>query len=130
MNSDDIHISNAVITTVPAGATTVILWDSTADTGTGTTLSKRRAYPLVKRALVRVFMDQGATFLAQDLAKISTTWRTYNNNGAGDAIAANTWFEKDVLFTGDDHRLAITTGTGPTVWEVSVRLIPDRALGQ
>ena len=129
-SANDIHISNSVITTTPAGSATVVLWDSTADPGLGTTLARRRAFPRIKRAVVRIYMDQAATFLAQDLAKNSTTWRTFNNSGSGDAITANTWFERDVLLVGDDHRLEVTTGTVPTVWEVSVRLSEDRPLGQ
>lgn len=125
----DIHVSNAAITTVPAGSATVVLWDSTADSGKGTTLTKRRSFPAVRRAIVRVYMDQAATFLAYDLVVGSNTFRAIN--GAGTAISASTWFEADVLFTSDDHKLVIATGTVPTVWEVSVRLVvDDRALGQ
>lgn len=125
----DINVSNAVITTVPAGSATVILWDSTADPGKGTTLTRRRAFTMIRRAIVRVYMDQNATLLLYDLPATSSTFRA--TNGAGDAITANTWFEADVLFTSDDHKITIVTGTVPTVWEVSVRLVEaDRGLGQ
>jgi len=127
----DVLISNSVITTVPAGSSTVTLFDTTASPDKGDTLSRRRGYRHVRRAIVRVFTDQAATFLAQSLTNNSTTWRTYNGTGAGEAISANTIFERDVLFIGDDTLLAITTGTQPTVWEVSVRLVEgDRAVGQ
>lgn len=129
-NNADIFLSGSVFSTVPAGAATVILWDSTADHATGVTLSIRKGYPEIKRALVRVFMDQAATFFSDDLVLISSTWRTFNGGGAGEAIAANTWFERDVLLPAQDHRLRILTATVPTVWEVSVKLSPDRALAQ
>lgn len=130
MNLAPIDISNSAITTVPGGSATVILWDSTADPGLGTTLARRRAYPKIARATVRIYCDQVVTFFADDLAKISTTWRPYNNGGAGDATTINTWFERNVLFEGDDHRLRVVTGTVPTVWEVSVKLWMNPALAQ
>jgi hypothetical protein len=127
----DIALSNAAITTVPAGATNVVLFDTTANPGTGVTFYRRRNHNRVRRGIVRVYTDQAATFFAQSVAFNSTNWRTYNGSGAGEAITANTFFERDVLFVGDDTRLTITTGTVPTVWEVSVRLVEgDRALGQ
>lgn len=130
MDTKPLLISNARITAVPAGSATVILWDSTEDPGLGTTLARRRAYPNLARATVRIYMDQAATFFADDLAKISTTWRTYNGSGSGEAIAANTWFERDVYLMGDDHRLRVLTATVPTVWEVSVKLWTDKPLSQ
>lgn len=125
------NISNAAITTAPGNNATTVLWDSTADPGKGTTLARRRVYPHVSRATVRIYADQVVTFKANDITAASSTWRTYNNSGSGDATTANTWFEKDVLFVGDDHQLTVTAGaTGPTVWECSVKLWNDRALGQ
>ena len=126
----DIFVGGTAISTVPAGSSTIVLWDSTKDPGTGVTLSIRKQYPELKRAVVRVFMDQTATFKANDLVSISSTWRTINGGGAGEPITASTWFERDVLFTAEDHQLVIVTGTVPTVWEVSVRLSTNRALGQ
>lgn len=129
-DTSGINISNSAITTVPAGSATVILWDSTAGLGTGTTLKHRRLYPQIARATVRIFADQVVTLFCEDLVVGSSTWRVYNNTGSGDATTINTWFEKDVLFPGDDHRLRVTTGTVPTVWEVSVKLWTERGLGQ
>lgn len=127
----DIHVSNAVITTVPALNTTVILWDSTADYGTGTTLTQRRAYTYIRRAIVRIYADQIVTLRAKDLVVGSTTWRVVNGGGSGEATSVNTYFERDYLFASDDHMLDVVVTTAPTVWEVSVRLVEDeRALGQ
>lgn len=127
----DIAISNAGISTIPAASSNITLFDTTAGHGTGTTLRTRRGYPKVRRAIVRVYTDQAATFFAQSLTVGSTTWRTYNGSGSGEAITANTLFERDVLFIGDDTLLYIATGTQATVWEVSVRLVEaDRSVGQ
>ena len=130
MAQEDINISNSAITTVPGASATVILWDSTADTGKGTTLTLRRQFPHLKRALVRIFVDQQCTFFHDNLVNGSTTWRTTNGSGSGETIAASTYFERDCLLMADDTRLKVTTGTAPSVWEVSVRLIPERPLGQ
>lgn len=129
-SNEDVVLAGSAFSTVPGGAATVILWDSTGDPGSGVTLSIRKQYPGLKRAVLRVFMDQAATFFADDLALISTTWRTFNNGGSGEGILASAWFERDVALIGDDHRLRILTGVAPSVWEVSLRLSADRALGQ
>jgi len=122
----DVHVSNSVITTVPTLNTTVILWDSTAHPGFGTTLSRRRAFPQIRRAIVRIYADQIVTFRAKDLTAGSTTWRVFDSA----ATVVNTWFERDVLFGSDDHMLDVVVTTAPTTWEVSVRLVEDeRALG-
>lgn len=126
-----INISNAAITTAPGASATTVVWDSTADPGTGVTLARRRAWPSICRATVRIYADQVVTMKAQDLTKGSSTWRTYNNSGAGDATTINTWFEKNVLFVGDDHQITVTAGgTPPTVWECSVRLWTSADLSQ
>jgi hypothetical protein len=129
--NNGINISNSAITSLPgASNSAVILWDSTADPGLGITLARRRASPNLSRATVRIYADQVVTLFAEDLARGSTTWRAYNNGGAGDATTINTWFEKNILFPGDDHRLRVVTVTAPTVWEVSVKLWPDPGLAQ
>lgn len=128
--SENTKCSNAAIRTVPGGSATVVLFDSTADPGTGTTLTRRRAYGPAVRALVRIFMDQAATFFTADLTVGSSTFRVYNGNGAGEPIAANTWFERDVLLTSDDHKIYVTTVTGPAVWEVSLILNTERTVAQ
>ena len=130
MKEKAINISNAAITTAPGNNATTVLWDSTIDFK-GTTLQKRRQYPNVCRATVRIYADQVVTVKANDITAGSSTWRTYNNSGSGDATTANTWFEKDILFPGDDHQITVTAGgTGPTVWECSVKLWTSRALAQ
>lgn len=126
----DVHLAGSVFSTVPAGSATVVLFDSTGDPATGVTLSRRKGYPEIKRAIVRIYMDQNATFNHNSLSLNSTTWRTINGSGSGQAVTANTLFELDCLFIGDDTQLTLVTGTVPTVWEVSVRLAHERALGQ
>lgn len=130
-NNNGVNISNSAITALPgASNSSVILWDSTADPGKGTALARRRAFPNVSRATVRIYADQVVTLFAEDLVVGSTTWRVYNNGGAGDATTINTWFEKNILFIGDDHRIRVATVTAPTVWEVSVKLWTDPGLAQ
>lgn len=127
----DINISNSAITTVPGASATIILFDSTADTGTGTTLARRRQWPTIKRAIVTILVDQNCTFFHDEITATSTsTWDTINGSGSGETITANTLFERDCRAIGDDFRLRVTTGTQPTVWRVSVRLTTDQALGQ
>ncbi len=130
MQSEDVQITNSAITTVPGGSATVILFDTTANTGTGVTLDHRRGWSLIKRGIVRIVMDQAATFYHDSLVVSSSTWDTVNGGGSGETIAASTLFERDCLFIGDDTRFRVVTATVPTVWRVSVRLSPDRALGQ
>jgi hypothetical protein len=126
----DIMISNSAITSVPAGSSTVILFDTTADTGTGTTLTNRRLFPEVKRAIVTIMCDVAVTFFHDRLNVGSTTWDTINGSGSGEATTGGTLFERDCLFIGDDTRLKVTTTTAPATWRVSVRLVTDRALAQ
>ncbi len=126
-----VNISNTAISTVPLLNSTVVLWDSTAHPGFGTTLSRRRAYHGISRAIVRIYADQIVTFKHRDLTVGSTTWRVVNNAGSGEATAINTYFERDCLFIGDDMSLIVDIVTAPTTWEVSVQLIEgERALGQ
>lgn len=112
----------------PGGSATATLWDSTWDVGgTKTSLTRRNAYPHIQRAVVTAFIDQAATFFVDHLVPGSSTFRTTNGGGAGEAIAASTYFERDNQKLGPDMRLRIVTGTAPTVWEVSCRLCEDRA---
>jgi hypothetical protein len=115
----------------PGGSATAIIWDSTADTGTGTTLTRRRAFPTVKRIRITAFIDQAATFKVDGIAAGSSTWRTTNGGGSGESITASTYFERDVLMQGEDVKVYITTGTAPTTWEITARLIHEsQTLGQ
>lgn len=90
----------------------------------------RRTFGHFKRALVTIFADQIVTLFAQALVSGSTTWRTFNGSGSGEATTANVLFERDVYLMGDDAQLYIATTTAPTVWEVSVKLRGDAALAQ
>ena len=116
----------------PGAAATAILLDTTAVAvgGVLTTMTQRAKRPADRRAICCAIMDQAATFFIDVMLPGSTTWRTVNGNGSGEPIAANTFFERDVLLISDDTRIRIVTVNAPTVWEVSVRLCGDRGLGQ
>lgn len=130
-NPRDINVSNSAITTVPGAGATVVLFDTTAHPGTGVTLYARKQMPQIKRATVTIEMDQAATFLTDNLASTSaSTFDTFNGGGAGEPIAANTFFERDVAFIGDDTRIRVVTVNAPSVWRVTVKLSTDRALAQ
>lgn len=129
MSAMDTFVNTPGVTNTPAGSATVILWDSTAG-ASGTTLVRRHGWPSLRRVVVSIFTDQAATFFADCITPNSSTWRTFNNGGAGEAVAANVLFQRDVFLFGADHRIRVVTGTVPTVWEVSVRITEDRALGQ
>lgn len=129
MEGYDTDVSNAAITTVPVANATQILFDSTADPGTGTTLARRRCFTQVRRVTVTILADQAVTFFFDSLVSGSTTWDTVNGSGSGEATTANTFFERDCFILGDDFRLKTTTTTAPTVWRVSVRLSTQRARG-
>lgn len=104
-------------TTLPNGATTLTNRGTLAKLG-------------VRRALVTILADQVVTFKASTIATGSTTWRVYNGSGSGEATTANVFFERDVLLMGDDALLTIVCTTAPTVWEVTISLVTDRALAQ
>lgn len=117
----------------PGAAGTATLLDTTlgpkAD-GTQVTLAQRCAKLHVKRVEVCVTVDQNATFFTDWLDPTSTTWRTYNGNGAGEPITASTPFQRSVKCVGLDTRIRIVTVTAPTLWEVMGRVSRDQALGQ
>jgi hypothetical protein len=100
-------------------------WESVA--GVLTRDVRRKSRPESKRLIVCAFIDQNATLFVDWKAAGSATWRPYD---AGYAITASTFFQKDILFLGDDTRVRIVTVTGPGVWEISGRLTRDRGLGQ
>lgn len=121
---------------VPAGNGTAILWDSTYGLlGTpvlATPGPYRRTFNRhFMRGQVTIFADQPVTFFCRALANSSTTWRAWNNGGAGEVAAASTYFQRDVYLQGDDSQLYILAGaTPPTTWEITIRLRADPALGQ
>lgn len=90
----------------------------------------RGMYPGLERVALRARFDQAVTVLYQTLSLGSSTWRTMNGSGSGDALPANTDYFTDFLRMGDDVRIVVATGgAGPTTREVSVRISNDRALG-
>lgn len=93
--------------------------------------NSRGQYPGLQRVLVHLRFNQATTVLYQTLVAGSTTWRTMNGGGAGDALAANTDYAVDFLVLGPDVRVAVSTGgSGPTTREEAVEVFNDRAVGQ
>ena len=130
--SSDINCSNAAITTIPGQSATVILFNSTADPGTGVVLTRRRAYGQVKRVTVRILADAICQVFCEGLGRQSTTYRTVNGGGAGEATAANVLFKRDYNVSDeDDFQIRVTTPAGTiTVWDVTVNLSTARSLAQ
>ena len=84
----------------------------------------------VNRIMYTGRCDQAITLNYQILRDGSSTWRTMNNNGSGDTVAANTDTAIDYLVLGPNSRLeAVTGGTGPSTCETSIALFGDRELG-
>ena len=120
----------------PVDAGTSILWDSTYGLLGTPVLDTQGPYRRIfgahfKRALVTIFSNQALTFIARTLAGGSTSWRTFNGTGSGEAVAASTLFERDVYLMGDDQQLYVLgSGTTPTTFEVSIKLRAQAALAQ
>lgn len=120
---------------VPANSGTAVLLNTTyglakAPTagGIGVMRGVPRAY---KRAVVTIYANQDMTFKHNTLSSTSSTWRTQNGGGSGETVPASTPTEFDVLLYGHDNELTLTAGaTAPTTFEVTIRLVKDRALGQ
>jgi len=130
--SSDINCSNAAITTIPGQSATVILFNSTADPGTGVVLTRRRAYGQVKRVTVRITTDQICQVFCEGLGRQSTTYRPVNGAGTDKPTAANVLFKRDYNVSDeDDFQIRVTTPAGViALWDVTVNLSTDRALAQ
>lgn len=118
----------------PGESASATIWDSTAITQNGTLIDtcstgRRR---LVKRITFDAFIDvNDAVFVIERRFPNSTTWRIVNGPASlGEAITANTYFERSVARVGGDQRIRIVTATGPTVWNVAYLLHPDAGLSQ
>jgi hypothetical protein len=113
------------IPTITGNNATIKLFDTT-----GGSNSNRKGFTHVQRILGSLRCDQAITLLYQVLRTGSTTWRTMNGSGSGDAITASTDTAIDYLVLGPDSRLeAVTGGTGPSSCEVDVGLYTDRTPG-
>mgnify|MGYP001600440226 CR=1 FL=1 len=113
---------------IPTGAGTVTLFDSTADIGKGTTLTRRKAYAHIDRLTCSVFCDDAVTVRLESLAAGSTSWRAV----VTDAVPASTRYASDfkVGHLFDDFRLTIDVADAPAIWEITARLIAgDRSAG-
>lgn len=124
----------------PGASSQAVLLDSTfgllstptfASTVSG---SLRRAFFAYKRAIITAYIDQAATFYCQaapnGAVTGTTTWRTWNGGGSGEAITASTYFQRDVLLQADEQRVYIATATAPGTWEVSITLVDERTIAQ
>lgn len=131
-NPRDISVSNSAINTIPGALATVIIIDSTADTGTGVTLAFRRQMPQIKRVRFRLFADQTVTVFLEGLGRNSSTWRTVNGAGAGESATLSTLYKRDFnVGDEDDWRIRVTTPAGAiATWDVDVKLSTDQALAQ
>jgi hypothetical protein len=110
---------------VSGNTATIVAFDTTK----GDTL--RGAMPSLQRVAVSGVFDQIVTVKFQIKHRLSTTWRTVNGSGSGDATTGNVEFYGDYLVKGSDCRVQIVTGgTGPTLAEYDVGLIYNRQLGQ
>lgn len=115
---------------VPGGATNIILYDSLAGSAqfNAAALSSHE----IQRVRVCLFLDQAATFLVKWQAP-GGAQRTMNGLAtppAGEAIAANVPFERDVLLLPGRTQISFTTGVGPTVCEVALEGLQDQGLAQ
>lgn len=100
------------------------LYDTTA-TGFSNSGPVRDGY--YKTAILSLFFDQAVTLLIQTKQRNSATWRTYNGGGAGEPIAASTYYLNDIPFVGDAVRIQIQNGAAaPTVWEPSITVSSER----
>lgn len=109
----------ASLPAVTGNSATIVLFDSTVTHG-----------PVPQRFMVTAFVDQPITILYRTKAIGSSTWRTLNNGGAGDVVAASTSFVTDYFVLGPYSQIeAVTGSTGPTVAEVGVGLVFERTLG-
>jgi len=78
-----------------------------------------------RRIRVACYLSHAATFKVGWYAPGDTDERLVNGGGAGEAIAATTWFMRSVLILPGRTKIYITTGTAPTTWEVAVDQVND-----
>lgn len=106
---------------VTGNSATIVIYDDTAVT----------ANKGVDRAVVQMFYDQAVTILYQVKLPGSSTWRTVNGSGAGDAVTASTLTVIDFRLMSYSNRIEVVTGgTGPSVSETGVCIVHDPALAQ
>lgn len=107
------------LATVTGNNATVTVFDTTASS----------VYRNVERVTISCFFDQAVTVLYQVRHAGSSTWRTMNGNGAGDAVTASTGTVIDYLILGYDSRIQVVTGgTGPSTSELDIGLVYARPL--
>lgn len=106
------------VTAVAGNNATITVFDSTL------------GYPNVQRVMVSGYYDQAVTVLYRIKNSGSSTWRTANGSGSGDAVTASTVFVTDYFMLGPSNQIQVVTGgTGPTTSETSVGLVYERTLG-
>lgn len=78
------------------------------------------------RIMVTGFFNQAVTILYRVQHNGSSTWRTVN--GSGDAVTGSTQTQFEYVVQGLNSQVEIVTGsTGPTVAEVDIGLMYERA---
>ncbi len=105
---------------VTGNAATIIVFDNTSG-------SQYRSG--IDRVVLSIYVDQAVTVNYQVKLPGSSTWRTLNGSGSGDAVAASTLTVLDFTVLAYNSRITVVTGvTGPTTAEVGIGLIQDRSL--
>lgn len=102
---------------VPGGAATVVLYD------TGAIQPNSLPTKDMRRVRIVIFTDAAATFLIKWASPGGAALRTMNGIAtppAGETIAANNPFERDVLLLPGRTQISVLTGSAPTVFEVAI----------
>ena len=119
----------------PGASATATVLDTTAVRNSAVpavvvSLAQRCARLDIRRVDVCITIDQNATFFTDWIDPLSNTWRTWNGNGSGEPILANTPFQRSVKRVGLDFRIRIVTVNNPTLWEVMGCINPSADLSQ
>lgn len=110
----------------PGASATATIYDN-GEIPVGFVSEQRRGYSRVR---IACYLSHAATLYVKWGAPGSANLRTVNGGGAGEAIAATTYFQRDILLQPGRNQITIVTVTTPTTWEVGVEAVEDQALGQ
>lgn len=105
----------APLNTITGASATITVFDTSTDAGDRGLVSSG-----AERLVVSMFFDQAVTVNYQVKARGSSTWRTVNGSGAGDAITASTFTAIDFRIIGYDNRIQVVTVTSPTTSEMDI----------
>jgi len=123
--NEDVHLP---LPTAPVAGATAVLYDSTADPGTGTTASRKGFGARFRRCKVSVRANQDTAASGYVYAESDdggTTWITVSS----ETMSGGTDYSRDHAVGRRDFKVSWTaSGTGPTTWRGSVVLVRgDRA---